>query len=107
MVGAELLPDRRNVHRREFEELLAVEFAQPGRQGFLTDKSQGEGRHDWGRRIGAPMYRFGVRPGRAIVVWRGSVSREPAWRLGSQAKCTDLHEKYDYPYLGPHGVVQL
>jgi hypothetical protein len=37
VVTAELLLDGRNVRLREFEELLAVEVVQPGRQGFLAD----------------------------------------------------------------------
>ncbi|CAN7723320.1 hypothetical protein LJR175_006097 [Variovorax sp. LjRoot175] len=78
MVGAELVPDRRNVRRREFEELIAVEFAQPGRQGFLTDESQGEGRHGWGstvRSINVPVWRPAGEGDRGLAMRRQPGSR--------------------------------
>ena len=45
MSAAKLGTDRRNVGRTQLEELLAVELAQPRRQGLLPDESQGEGGH--------------------------------------------------------------
>ena len=39
----------------------------------------------------------------AKAVWRSSSGggdrREPAWILGFKPKRTNLHEKYDYPFL--------
>jgi hypothetical protein len=60
VVAAELLPDRCHVCRTELEELLAVELAQPGRQGLLADESQGEGGHGIARSVvGVSMYCLG------------------------------------------------
>jgi hypothetical protein len=44
------VPGAIGVRRREREELLAVELAQPRRQGFLADETQGEGGHGIGQR---------------------------------------------------------
>jgi hypothetical protein len=45
MVAAELFPDRFDVGRSQFEELLAIEFAQARRQAFPADEAQGERGH--------------------------------------------------------------
>ena len=84
--------------RTKLEELLAIELAQPGRQGLLADKSQGEGGHGIsGWAVGVSMYGLGRSRGCRTSVRTPSTGRKSAWMLGLRRKRTNLHEKYDYP----------